>query len=118
MPINKWVPYNPFVDTGKLYYTLHLRNNDLVTINEVKKDDFVTLYPNPAHNSFAIEFSENNDNSTHIVVFDLMGKTVLDKIFTLNENKAYVQFQGIAAGLYAVQIKKGNKTYFRKVTIE
>ncbi|MFY7741842.1 MAG: T9SS type A sorting domain-containing protein [Flavobacterium sp.] len=80
----------------------------------LQNDEFTatlfTLYPNPVNN---LLFVENNTNTTiqKIVVYDIMGKTIMEQ----SGNIAQIDFSNITSGLYFVKISSEKEIMVKKI---
>jgi hypothetical protein len=78
--------------------------------NEEFTTNSFTIYPNPVKD---ILFIENNNNNLiqKIVVYDVMGKTVIEQ----NGNSAQIDFSNITSGLYLVKITSEKELIVKKI---
>jgi CubicO group peptidase (beta-lactamase class C family) len=107
--------------TNEIFYVPNIYNNTIwqylngvicesVTINELEKQEPITLYPNPASDIIRI----NGINShTQIQLFDAVGKNVFSAI---GENT--IPLSEFSDGIYTVVIQKENETVVEKLTIQ
>jgi subtilisin-like proprotein convertase family protein len=65
----------------------------------------ITMYPNPATNEVSIGF--NNISQLEVTLFDLLGRKVLSKILSKNNNG--IDVSKLASGTYIVQMQNENK---------
>jgi len=81
----------------------NLQNEEFIT-------NSFTIYPNPVND---ILFIENNNNNMiqKIVVYDVMGKTVIEQ----NDNVAQIDFSNITKGLYLLKITSEKETIIKKI---
>ena len=69
-----------------------------------------SVYPNPVNNILFIE-NDNNNVIQKIVVYDLMGKTVIEQ----NGNIAQIDFSNITKGLYLVKFFSEKEIIVKKI---
>ncbi|HKC67909.1 MAG TPA: T9SS type A sorting domain-containing protein, partial [Bacteroidia bacterium] len=70
----------------------------------VSSNNPVLVYPNPTNNIINLQI--NNYESTHIEIYDIMGKKVLHQ--TLQNNLQQIDMTGLADGIYQLSILKNN----------
>jgi hypothetical protein len=71
----------------------------------------ITLFPNPAQNSFSIENS-NNETIKTVFIYDYLGKEVLKQISN-NNNK--VDISNLVNGIYLVKIETEKGSFTEKL---
>ena len=85
------------------------------SIADQRNEDF-TLYPNPANNTFTIDFTETQENLKQVRVMDVLGKEVMS-VENLSSNT--VNIANLPAGLYIVRVlSQSGKTYSSKLVKE
>jgi hypothetical protein len=81
--------------------------------DSLQNDEFITnsftIYPNPVNDMLFIK--KNNNIIQKIVVYDVMGKTVIDQNGTI----AQIDFSNITNGLYLVKITSEKETIVKKI---
>jgi hypothetical protein len=80
----------------------------------------LTVSPNPNKGSFVLRFNVEKRDDLKIEMFNIQGQNVM--------SKSYSRFQGlfteqmnirnIAAGLYVISVRHGNKVYHSKIVVE
>lgn len=70
----------------------------------------VSLYPNPASDSFRLNTSENAE----IAIYDLSGRIIK----TISYNNQAISIEGLKAGVYLVQIEMEGKTTTQKLIVK
>ena len=97
-------------------------NNELylnVTVgsSELSADmgSIVHVFPNPMNGSCTVDFKTENKGSTTIALFDLTGKTILQKQKFLTEGQHSFILNGISKGVYALKIASENFAYSTKI---
>lgn len=74
---------------------------------------YVSLYPNPAHQNFSMKFFTEKAATITIKVADVVGKTTMLKTYAAKqgENDVTVDINGWTKGVYFVQIQSANEEY-------
>ncbi len=84
-------------------------------IDDVKKDHFFTIAPNPFDSYTEINFNEPQLNSS-IRIIDILGNNIRTEQFSGNQ---YIIEKGdLKAGIYVVQIVNGKRITTRKILVE
>ena len=73
--------------------------------------DGISVYPNPAKDSFTIE----GDGLMHVTVFNTIGQAVCD--MDCNANSVTVSLNNVESGLYTVRIATENGTSTKRISI-
>ena len=83
-----------------------------VTPTDLPVETLVNVYPNPNNGQFNIELT-NNEETTLIEVYDLMGK----QVFTQNTNETIkkIDISDQPKGIYLVKITVGNEVFNEKI---
>lgn len=89
-------------------YTQFLSSTNL-SINENKKSNFVSIYPNPTNSILNLDLS-NKIGINKILVIDITGKTVLQQ----NQNTSQINVEKLAKGLYVIEIYSENGKFSNK----
>lgn len=72
----------------------------------------LNLYPNPVNNG-RVSISTKNDDEKEIIIFDLLGKKVLQTQLTSRE----LNVSNLSPGVYIIKINEANATATRKLII-
>ena len=91
-----------------------------VSIDDRDLANNISLYPNPADNSFNLNVALPGTASVDVKITDLLGKTVLVKhieSMSANDTEA-INVEELADGAYLVNVKIGERTYFKKLIIQ
>jgi adenylate kinase family enzyme len=72
----------------------------------------LNLYPNPVTNG-KVYISTKNDSNKEIIIFDLLGKKVLQTLMNSKE----LNVSGLNPGVYIIKINEENATATRKLII-
>jgi hypothetical protein len=87
--------------------------------NDAKKDNathFSKIYPNPATDYLHIDFEESPPQGAIVSIFDCIGKKVLSKQLTDQQNT--IELQNLYSGVYFVQIKSKNNKETHKIVVK
>jgi hypothetical protein len=72
----------------------------------------LNLYPNPVTNG-KVYISSKNDLEKEIIIFDVLGKKVLQTIITTKE----LNISNLSPGVYIIKITEENATSSRKLIV-
>lgn len=97
--------YNPPVITP---YTFNTIDNLLVGIQEIKeaKNNFATIYPNPANDFLQVQIDANTSSSTLLRIFDITGKTIRET--TIIQSNSQVPVSDLKPGIYFIELINTN----------
>ncbi len=105
----------PFPSSGFDLDAVGVINEASVGVNELEKDDFVKIYPNPVSSKFKVHglkiYSE-----TVLRVFDLIGNEI--KSFELYSENFELDVSDLNSGIYFVQIESNNNKSVTKLIKE
>ncbi|RLD85693.1 MAG: hypothetical protein DRJ07_02515 [Bacteroidetes bacterium] len=108
-------------DTGNLQsWSLKICTSEPVLgVNNYVFNNF-KVYPNPSNGIFNIEFNSKNTSDVEINLYDIMGRTILRKVFktTSSTFKERIVTQNISSGIYILQVKRGNETSSQKLHVK
>ncbi len=93
--------------------TLPSNPDSVFTIQEIKKDDFINIYPNPTNGWITIDFLKNKVSSS-IKVVNFQGNTVL-KAKTNEQFIKTLDLRFLPNGMYIIVINTNNKHITKKV---
>ena len=96
-------------DNGSYQYS------DIVSINIPLKEE-INIYPNPSHYSIQCHIS-GTQTAADVQLVDVMGKTVIHKMLSVNNGVISVPVTGINSGNYYIKLKIGDKQFTRPVNI-
>jgi hypothetical protein len=89
-----------------------------VGLNEVSKNDNISLYPNPAQNNLNVTIENAQANST-ISVIDALGKSIFNSTL---EGKGRVitniDLTSVSNGVYFVRVNSGNSVSVQKLIVK
>lgn len=81
-------------------------------------DDFM-LFPNPNKGNFNVQFSSQSGNQIKVLVHDLLGRKLFEKLFDNNGNfNENIQLNNVQAGLYLVSVLDGEAKQVKKLVIK
>lgn len=67
-------------------------------------------YPNPANNSFTVNYSMPVFSKSEIVLYDLFGKKIMETPLTAKEGKITINTSSLAPGVYFYSLLVNNQT--------
>ena len=76
--------------------------------------EYITIYPNPANESFEIELPVKADHRMAINLIDPVGRSAQQLYFEKGEQTKTINTQNLAQGIYVVQIGSGKTGVVRK----
>lgn len=107
--------YNPPVITN----TALLEVKDIIdpgsSINTPKNQQTLSIYPNPSHEQFTINYLSNNETAT-IEIYDVYGQLIAQ--YQPNDAQQKVNTQSWSRGVYVVILKVGGKQVVGRVVVE
>jgi hypothetical protein len=87
-----------------------------VIINEPTQNNAISVYPNPAHSSFAISWNEGlKIQIAELKIFDVMGRVVYEQ--KLNGQSTIIDKQ-FSPGIYFIKVAAGEKVLTLKLAVE
>ena len=81
----------------------------------------LSLAPNPAHNTFTLSVpAGTNLRDVQASLLNALGQTVQTRQLTLSTAASTIDFNvnGLAAGVYSLQLKSGSETVVKRVVVE
>jgi endonuclease I len=76
-----------------------------------------SVYPNPASNVIQLQFNSNSNAIVQVVIADLIGKTLLNKVFTANNGMIKISTDDLTNGTYLVKAIVAGEQYLQKVVV-
>jgi PKD repeat protein len=117
------------VDQGTFEVCLGTRNAECwsencetITINLVGIEDLtvnnamINVYPNPSNGAFTLEVSEASEDAV-IKIADILGNEVSFGVVDNLNGKYSINLEGVAAGVYFVQVKNGDFYATKRITV-
>ena len=92
----------------------------VASINELAGVSNMEFYPNPANTDLIVSYSSMINSTMNIQLMDQTGRVVLNQQInsTTGANTHSLNVANLAAGIYQLQVVRGNQTASRKVVIE
>ena len=78
----------------------------------------VQVYPNPAHDAFAVYLEASKAHTATVTLRDVTGRVALKQVRPLNGQEMTVNASALRAGLYLVQIVTPEVTQVSRVVVE
>jgi hypothetical protein len=113
-PIYSMTSYNDTIiwGAGKNGYLVRLVNQNPLSVNHVKMEETVDLFPNPASDFFTIQFSEGSENRDFILeVYTTDGRLIKKGEPGKNTN----QISDLQPGNYLVKVTQDSRILFKKL---
>ena len=82
-------------------------------LQETTSIEGLSLYPNPVSNG-KVYISSKNDLNKEIIIFDVLGKKVLQTTLTSKE----LGISNLSPGVYIIKINEGDATSTRKLIVK
>lgn len=108
--------FNPAIVTNTVVNTIVLPTN----IEEIKRPNTVSVYPNPTSGSLKVSFNTSNENEVNIALFDITGRKVNEFIQNKTMNGSQVldlNIREVKSGIYFLSVKIGDKNYTNKIVV-
>ncbi len=79
----------------------------------------ISIYPNPAKNIVNIAFESDENATTQIYVYDVLGRACLAKAYSASSNSFSdkLDIASISSGIYFIKIVHGNKNFAKKLVV-
>jgi len=113
---NKWIAgearnHNP--SSLRFMYSIHVKNESLLSVGEEKIEPEVNLYPNPTQQSLTISF---NGVLKHpkVEIFNLEGRLIKSIDNKTNINKLMVDVSSLSNGVYLLRLEDKEKAITKK----
>ena len=99
-------------------WTLDICSAAPLAVDENQLENF-SIYPNPNHGAFTIQFNSSSSDAIVVGVHDMRGREVFTKTYTNNGvfNES-LQLNNLQAGVYLVSILDGAKKLVKKIIVE
>ena len=85
----------------------------LSTPDNLKPSNNLVLYPNPVNNELNITRNIEFDGTIDIIIYDLQGRTVANKVLEKGETK--INIESLLKGIYFVKVNSENYTGTKKI---
>lgn len=98
--------------------TTNFAINSNMNVDDVNKEDALTIYPNPSKGIFTIELNTKANNVSY-AVFNLEGKLIAQSNINNNGGKIsqQVNLSHLPSGTYVVQVNNGGEKISKKLII-
>ena len=100
--------------------TVGLWSNTPTSINEIKDNFSLNLYPNPAINSTTLEVYSDNNSDIEINIIDVLGKNVFSektKVYS-GKNIKTLDVSNLQQGVYFINTSINNNVISKKLTVK
>ncbi len=96
-------------------------NNDTISISEIRSfqiggdavelatDEYVNIFPNPSAEKFNIDVNLNSNSETIINIFNSIGRVENTYIVASNRSNQAINTDGLASGIYYIEIISKNR---------
>jgi hypothetical protein len=89
------------------------------SINNIENENEILLYPNPANHILNIKCLGNSSKNIHVVIFDILGKNILNQNISSTNNEAQsIDISHLPKGIYVVKITGDNFSVCKTITKE
>ncbi|MBV6439691.1 MAG: T9SS C-terminal target domain-containing protein [Haliscomenobacteraceae bacterium CHB4] len=78
------------------------------------------MFPNPANDQLTVEVPMENESDVQVAILDVAGKIALQQHRTLakGDNRITLDVSRLPNGIYFVQLRNGEQTHTRKLTVQ
>jgi hypothetical protein len=87
-------------------------NSIIIVGTEIPLQQQIEIFPNPVHDRLTI-LVPGNEKNKHMSLRNVNGRELLQT--PIKHDRAVLNMEAFQAGIYLLQIIKGNNTYVRKV---
>ncbi len=80
----------------------------------------VSFYPNPSNGQLNLEFNTIENSILHVSIVDLVGKVVLEEIFSLSPGfeQEPINLRNLKQGVYLLKFQSGEDIYTEKLIVK
>lgn len=89
-----------------------------ISVNNIDKNQQLTIYPNPGNGSFIVELPNGNFKNGYLSVSDISGKVIYDQSISPNATNIYIPLTNVPAGTYIVHTQLDGRTLVQKLVIQ
>jgi hypothetical protein len=107
-PMDLWIPVHP--DVARAAFSLHVKTNISLGIEDDNVLDDIMLYPNP-NNGEQLFISGLGDAPSQIEFISLTGQKVLQ--VNITDSSHFIDISNLEAGFYLCRIMCGNQVIIR-----
>jgi len=90
---------NPFIDHPEWVDSIWF---DDTSVEWLKENTFVSIYPNPAINTINIKVSTSNIDNWQLTIFDMQGRSIMNNLFRGNSTR--INISNLKNGIYFLQL--------------
>jgi hypothetical protein len=112
---NSKVLTNASFTSNKFKGGLAKEDESTTSVNDIKIDNNIVVYPNPAKNFAVVKF-ENVNSEINVNLLDLSGKIV--NTYTTNQNQVELNLSELRAGMYLIQVISENNSKTERLIVE
>ena len=76
------------------------------------------IYPNPSTGKFTLKFPFTDQKGINIQVYDVIGKSVLQKISMPVVNELNIDISSFADGIYFIELRSCSSVMVKKILID
>ena len=96
------------------YFYSRLSLGIAASVNELKNEEDISVYPNPASEIFTIDLK--NRVETKICIYDVLGHCVLDNV-PINKSDFKIDLSSQSKGIYFLQMVSGGEKKIKKIIL-
>ncbi len=91
-----------------------------VSVEELFSENNISIYPNPAVNTAALELTVEDVQNVDIRIYDMTGRTIqlFNKTLTTGSNVISLDTKDFTNGMYFIEVSSDSKTSTRKLVIQ
>lgn len=86
-----------------------------VGVNTLLREEALSIYPNPSYGSLTIDLDGYNGEAVNMVIWDLGGRQVLNRILT--NAQTTLDLTDLRAGTYVLRLESGKENFTRRFVI-
>ena len=107
-------------DEGRfqIHFTTEILGGEVLNTNNVFNTDAVTIYKANNQNFITITGIAASLDTTTATLYNMLGKSVHTKTLNTATQTQSISTQGLARGVYVVQLKAGNAMFSKKVLLQ
>ncbi len=76
-----------------------------------------SVYPNPAKESIQLQINNNTNTTLQVIVVDMVGKILINKLFTSNNGLVKISTSNLTNGTYMIKAIVAGEQYLKKVIV-
>ncbi len=116
---------NSFMPSGsRLFYRLKMINKDgsfaysnIIKVSLPFRKNAFVIYPNPVKNVALLRFENSMNGKVAIIVADLSGKIVMNKMITMQGKQLPIFTSGLMTGTFILMVDAGGEKFVQKLVI-